>query len=358
MIEQLTSEQRKRLEDSFLSAFSPDGLRIMTRRELGLQLEHEVNVAQGLKYVVSDLVAVALAGGWLDQLVRSARRQAPGNPKLRNAAIELQVIEVLEPVIETPGQSHAALLEKTVKQRAPYLKWTEFLAKFSALGSMVCRIEYPAGTAQGTGWLVGPDLLLTAYHVVEDLDKKAVSAADAICRFDYTVDGNPGELPGTVCGLAKPWLLASSRYSAADLAASASEPAADELDYALLRLNTKIGEATLPDSKVRGWVQISESAPVVMADDVLLIPQHPKGRPLELTFGRVLAYNAVGNRMRYDANTEKGSSGSPCFDVSLSPFGVHHAGGPSDKLKYNQCVPIRRIIAHVKTTAAPVCWSA
>ena len=93
-----------------------------------------------------------------------------------------------------------------------------------------------------------------------------------------------------------------------------------------------------------------------MGGDIILVPQHPDGRSLELAFGAVLEFNASGNRLRHDANTEEGSSGAPCLSVSLSPFGLHHASSPTRKVRYNQCVPIRHVIQHLITAGVEPFW--
>jgi hypothetical protein len=350
-----TTKQRNQLEDALLKAFNRESLRRMARRELGLPLEHELDLQRGLKFIITDLVDLAIEGGWIDQLVRGARRDNQGNPWLKKAAMDLAVTELPPPV---PEDLREARLEKLVRERAPFLKWDEFLKRFSAMGPRVCRIEVPEGTHQGTGWLVGPDLLLTNYHVVEAVIKQHIAAADVACRFDYTEDASiAGESGGTVCRLAPQWLVDSSPYSASDLQPLGTDPLLEELDYALLRLQVRIGDSPAgTGSDPRGWIMVPENPPVVMADDIVLIAQHPQGRSLELAFGMVLTYNSNGTRLRYDVNTEKGSSGSPCFDLTLTPFGLHHAGGPGEKFLYNQCVPLRRVVALLQGRQMPAFW--
>jgi len=81
-----------------------------------------------------------------------------------------------------------------------------------------------------------------------------------------------------------------------------------------------------------------------MKDDIVVVPQHPEGRTLELAFGAALNYNERANRLQHNANTESGSSGSPCLTASLEPFGLHHAGGLDKNFLHNQCIPLRPII--------------
>jgi hypothetical protein len=363
MDEELTPEQRQVLEQALLKAFSLQALKYMVRRRLGLQLEEELDLARGLKFIVADLVEEALRGGWLDQLMRGARQEVPGNIRLRRVTEDLKIVD--PPPAPSPREAEdqlsrdvAELLEKTVRPRAPYVDLGDFMERLGRVGERICRIEFPEGTARGTGWLVGSDLLLTAYHVVEDFHLRHADPSDARCRFDFATDAfDGGTLGGTVCGLADDWLIASSPYAERDVRSSGAEPTATQLDYALIRLDRKIGELTTPAGSRRGWIAIAENPPVIMANDIMLIAQHPLGRSLKLAFGAVVGYNGVGTRLRYDANTDKGSSGSPCFDITLAPFGIHHAGGPGEKFVYNQCVPLRRVIAHMKSDQVAPFWT-
>ena len=106
----------------------------------------------------------------------------------------------------------------------------------------------------------------------------------------------------------------------------------------LVRLARPVGNEVV-DGINRGWVRVSATPPVVVSDDILLVPQHPDGRSLEVAFGKALEFNTSGTRLRHDVNTEGGSSGSPCFTVSLSPFGLHHASGAGPRLAIQSMCP-------------------
>ena len=160
------------------------------------------------------------------------------NPLLKKLAASLELpppTRVPEPSIRDTGH-----LEKIVRQRGAFLKWQDFTRQLSALGRQLCRIEIPAGEGVGTGWLVSSDLVLTNYHVVEDLREFRVRPENVTCRFDYLVDSltAPG---GTECVLGDGWCISYSKYSASDLRADAPDPTNDELDYALITLLRHIG---------------------------------------------------------------------------------------------------------------------
>jgi V8-like Glu-specific endopeptidase len=299
-----------------------------------------------------------MSSGWLGRMLLAAKEYKPGNIKLgqavdalglvKPAPIDKETIEVAKDV-----QSGSSRLEKIVNKRAPFISFDKYINELSAIGRRIARVEIPAGTEAGTGWLVGPDLLLTAYHVVEDIvdSVNGQDRHDLSFNFDYRkADGS-----SRLCGVKENWLLDGSSYSEHDLAATGSDPEANKLDYALIQLAESVGEDIINGAK-RGWIEIPEHPIAMSNEDYVVIPQHPDGRPLELAFGKVFKYNKAANRVQYDTNTEHGSSGSPCFDVSLQPFALHHASGPKDNLNYNQGVPLREIIKLMKLNNVTPFW--
>jgi hypothetical protein len=88
--------------------------------------------------------------------------------------------------------------------------------------------------------------VLTNYHVVEPFitDGTAGDASAVVIRFDYKVaDDGVAVQAGTEHRLAPDWLADFSPYSAQDLVEEPSaDPEADELDYALLRVDAVPGE--------------------------------------------------------------------------------------------------------------------
>ena len=83
----------------------------------------------------------------------------------------------------------------------------------------VCRIERPRGTALGTGFLIGPDLLLTNQHVLSSIDV----LDDACARFGYQVDATTVAAAGREFGFAPGFYVSSPP---------------DALDFALVRLQS------------------------------------------------------------------------------------------------------------------------
>jgi hypothetical protein len=347
------TNQVTELEDALIEAFNLNSLKRMTRRRLGITLENELNLAQGLKYIVSELVEVSAREGWREELVRGAIAENPHRLLMAFANANISAVPPQIPSGPLPKSMDQGTLEKIVRERGGFIKWQDFVNRLSALGRHLCRIEF-SSSAVGTGWLVAPDMILTNYHVIESLKDGSAEAKDVICRFDYF--GKAGEKEVT-CPLASGWEVNSCKYSVSDTEANAAEATDDELDYAVVRLGRIVGDEMLDDGRAkRGWMRVSIAPPVVQEKDILLIPQHPDGRTLELAFGQALEFNSAGTRLLHDANTEPGSSGSPCLTMSLLPFALHHASGPGRALRYNQCVPIRKIVQRLSKQGVTPFW--
>jgi hypothetical protein len=235
-------------------------------------------------------------------------------------------------------------------------------AQLVAAGRRVCRISYPvsAGVLRGSGFLVAGDLLLTNYHVMELLLAAPERVPDVRVQFDYA-EGEDGVAGGEKFRLHDDWHVSSSPYSAADLVLDGGLPAATELDFALVRLAKaagELGDPTAPAGK-RGWISLPAPATTAAVEgEIAYVLQHPEGKPLKLSVGVVK--NAVTPlRLRYDADTESGSSGGLVLNQQLQPIALHHAGDPAAAMRatYNQGIPLSAIRAALEANAAvPRFW--
>jgi hypothetical protein len=219
--------------------------------------------------------------------------------------------------------------------------------------------------SNGTGFLVGPDLVLTARHVVKNHMANGVqinpSPGPLYAFFDH-LDGEPII---NVDGIT-PQLRARSRpvEFAADWLVNAcddipgeafDQPTAAQitelqakLDYALVRLAEPIGAYSrrVYGGARRGWfdlVQFPGRTP--RKDDRIIIPQHPSGQPQRIDFGRFTRLDASLTRLQYDAETAGGTSGAPCFNQDYELVGVHNAAyRPHNIAVFNQAVHFAKIM--------------
>jgi hypothetical protein len=346
---------------AFYTGYSKKSLEQMLRFRLNIDLDDIV--ADGpVRDMVFDLLNQSEREGWTTDLVREGYRFNPRNPDL------LRIYEKygLAPGISAQRSGASAPdvrsvtdgLEKTIKARLPTLDFAIWREKMALVERQVCRVEI-GGNAAGTGSLVGPDAVLTNYHVLKSVLTGATPPSKVACRFDYKVLADGSRVKGTVVGLhAADWKLDFSPNSKAEDTATPDNPppTADELDYALVRLARPIGsESAAPKGSEgapqRGWLSIPADPHVFVPKDPLMIAQHPDGKPLKLAVDTesVIEINAIQNRVRYATNTEAGSSGSPVFELDWKLVALHHLGDPAygHPPAYNQGVPIDKILARL-----------
>ncbi len=78
----LSGQQRKKLQEAFIDAF-PDKLSLEQMLLFGLDKHLDAIVEGGsLEKIVFNLIKTALAQGWIVDLIRTARKENPGNSKL------------------------------------------------------------------------------------------------------------------------------------------------------------------------------------------------------------------------------------------------------------------------------------
>jgi Trypsin-like peptidase domain len=221
----------------------------------------------------------------------------------------------------------------------------------------------------GTGFLLGPDVVITNHHVMEAVIEGeqgrttaggiAAKSADVMLRFDYKRLADGVTLnPGTVYRLAaKDWLVDLSPMSSVDSQPEPKHgvPQPDQLDYALLRVdgapgNEPIGGAAEPGAVARKWIALPALAYDFRPNTALFIVQHPQGDPLQLALDTdaIIGVNANRTRVTYRTNTLPGSSGSPCFNSNWELVALHHSGDPNfdpaHKPTYNEGIPFTAIV--------------
>lgn len=352
----------RQLTDKIISAFpDPQDLDRAVRRGTGDRLFVEyVGPGQPLRKTVEQLLDALEAAGTTAFFLRGALAERPQRQDLRDlvarlfpaALVPLPILSATsvqqggQPV-QMPPTAALPGLQRNVRpglQQLDVRVWVDLLARRER---SVCRIERD-GRPLGTGFLVGPEAVLTNWHVVE----KVISLArigEVRCRFDYArlPDGSTRE--GVLVPLHADGCVDHSPYAPAEATATPETPPPtdDQLDYALLRLAVPAGrEAPGPTEAARGWIALPATAPPLEVGAPILILQHPHGGPIKLALDTeaVLCKPFGGLRLRYATNTEPGSSGSPCFSMDWQLVGLHHFGDPAwQPPKFNQAVPIERI---------------
>lgn len=366
----MTDQQRTELYEALLDAFSQVSLPIMLVNRAKWRAA-KVPTAPQFEQVVFLVVQEARMAGTEDELLQAAVDAQPRNPKLRALAEQVR-LGVLAP-------PSAAVLQREVANGLPPVPVEVWRERLGQIEGWVCRVEIPAtGRAgEGTGFLIGPDLVVTAAHVVAGVIDGTHPPDGVRVRFDYRAtsagarvrDGVTVGLnltggtayPGAPGTMARSWLVDSAPHSPLDLltdpAGQVPDPA--HLDFAVLRLAEPIGRRPInpqglmdPTEARRGWVPVPVAAAGLTPPGSVLIVQHPRGRAMELALGgnALLGLFGGGTRVRYRTTTEPGSSGSPCFDLNWNLLALHHAGDPDYGLSYaewNQGIPFHLITARL-----------
>jgi len=305
-----------------------------------------------------ELINQARMDDWLPDLVAAARERRPRNAAIARVAEDLG-LTVTGPRLDNPtGQP----LEALIQAQAEFIEPAVFYQLLPRLEGQVCWIDIPGGG--GTGFLVGPDLVLTNQHVIERVSAGLASWRDVRCQFDYRQPLDGPELAAkklTVAELAEEWLVDCRPPSPHDWTPALGDAAPGETDSALIRLADPVGDLPVggltadPQAEPRGWIDVGAEPPPLAGGNHVFLLQHPRGDPLRLTIGTVTAFNAAGTRVRYNANSRDGSSGSPCFNADLRLVGLHHAHDPAYPPAWNQAIPFRLIQAdwHGRGVAVP-----
>ena len=222
----------------------------------------------------------------------------------------------------------------------------------------VCQIEID-GQATGTGFLIRPDLVMTAHHVVKPLlqldnSESPASAGRLRVRFDYTrrakPDGAVMVYEGFTCPAADPWLAATSPCTQEELLNTLpddEERLNNFWDFAVIRL------AELPSAR-DGLTLVNRPT---LPGHELTVLQHPARTYVRYGRGPVRRFlGGGGYRVVHRVNTLNGSSGGPCLNDDFQVVCLHQASMPDprkprsrpslagDAPKENRAVPMLRIL--------------
>lgn len=347
----LTNPQRVELRAIIADAFVRKELKMALQDRLGLNLELYVS-DDNYEIQLSELFGKLNREGKEFAVLNALTAARPDNEKLQRFAHRAGLLGAATDVAATRE------LEALVT-RSPFFDATKLLMRLTELFRQVCRIELD-DRPLGTGFIVGPDLVMTNFHVAKHFINQPDKIAKVTARFDYrrAPDGVEVYKGNAYALAAQDPVVAFSPYDALDeqdLPIEHPMPI-DKLDYALLRLAARAGEepagprkdGNVPqEENTRGWIKYPKPTPVLGAVDPLFIVQHPQGRPLEIAFDATStnAYDPNGVRVRYQTNTEAGASGSPCFDRDWKWVALHNSGVTGS---YNQGIPSDKVIADLE----------
>ena len=251
-------------------------------------------------------------------LVGEVRRYSEGGQMPSN--------DVLRELVERPAPVVAEELTDRIVNEA-LIGTSDFLSvEFLERGALAARsvgrilVEVDGGRAAlGTGFMVGPGLLMTNQHVLTS-DRRA---ARCVLQMDYELRlfGAP-RAP-------QEFALEPQRFFLAH----------EDLDFALVAVAGTSAMGLPLDGY--GWLPLIEAqGKIAISDkDHINIIQHPRGeekqvvlrnnRVLDMRTGDDPKDEMIGSFLHYEADTDKGSSGAPVLSDTWQVIGLHHSGVPA-----------------------------
>jgi endonuclease G len=193
-----------------------------------------------------------------------------------------------------------------------------YLDRGRRAAAAVCRIRIPAegGEWYGTGFLVGPRLLLTNHHVLGNVNE--ASQAEAEFGYEHDVDGV---------------LKEPIQFNLRPHEIFFTDPGLDVTFVAVAPLS----EGGFPLDRY-GWLQLLPPSGKGVDKEWVTIIQHPNGGPKQISIRSsrivVLPKGAVADSVRerfihYVTDTEPGSSGSPVVNDQWQVVALHHKAVPA-----------------------------
>jgi Trypsin-like peptidase domain len=291
----------------------------------------------------------------LANAVSVAKRGFPQSQEEKSAVVESMDMATMTAVILPPAEEgQLEAVNNAVDRSVSGLAYAQSLMNALRRVGLVRR----GHSEVGSGFLVGPDLLLTAAHVIwpkgRELLPSDIDTVEVVMDFNergqaVAETGTPARVkevlrasPATEQELGPPPLV---NWDAPD----------DHLDYALLRLDRAVGNDETPETegKTRGWYRLSPIEPDLSRSELVLVWHFPEGKFLRCSVMKgSFQYNPAGTktRLRYRSDTRPGSSGGPIIDEQGRLLAIHHYGlQPA-----NQAVPIWRIAGAVEDLVGPV----
>ena len=248
-----------------------------------------------------------------DVRLASRDRRMPDNPALRT------LVERSTPVVAE--DLNPEIVQEVVNGARDFLS-IEFLERGLYAAKRVGRILIRSGGSvrgRGTGFLIAPGLALTNQHVLRTPDM----AATCSIEMDYVQNRfGPVVQPQTF-----------------DLDPDAFFINNKDFDFAIVAVAARSEQgASLGEY---GWLTLidAQGKIAVTPDDYLNIIQHWRGREKEVVIreNRLLDLatseadeKELGPFLHYEADTEKGSSGSPVLNDQWEVAALHHSGVPKE----------------------------
>jgi Trypsin-like peptidase domain/Effector-associated domain 1 len=221
---------------------------------------------------------------------------------------------------QSPAIAGRLQLERLMERRSRLID-IELAEEVVAAARSVAKLSLFFGSepGYGTGFLIGPDQLLTNHHNV--MHESYGQATRVVADFDYDQGVHSSPL----------WRQARTDHIVSDQAD----------DWAVLTLEAPVDR---PPLRLGTPFEIA-------ANDLVVIIQHPLGAFKQFALEPLAVRHVDEARIQYVADTQHGSSGSPVFNSKMHIIALHHAeaevqvrvDGRAETVWRNQGIHIARI---------------
>jgi hypothetical protein len=355
----LTGPELGRIRKAIVDTYGGAGANALAALNLALtdNLENRtvfdfVSVQAPFPLQVGELLARANGEGWLPSLLGAIQQDRPDATVLQDIVRSFIATAPAQLVLNVVAGTGAVAVD--VRAELQRMLPGGAIVKLDTMQRRVrcvCRVDYadqsPPG--QGTGFLVGPDLVLTNWHVLKRVIEAPGAAKELRFRFDLLDSTAAADARGRVARAranGSP-VVRSSPAAGVELPGGAGEPTMQQLDYALMRLDERVGDDPVPGGGTRGHIVLQKAMPQPPIDSGLMVLQHPLRGELQFAIGRMLGLNETGSRLQHTAATQNGSSGSPVLDTALGPVALHNGSRPGtvrSAQPFNTAVPLAHIV--------------
>ncbi|MCC9601050.1 DNA/RNA non-specific endonuclease [Stieleria sp. JC731] len=170
--------------------------------------------------------------------------------------------------------------------------------------SVITEYGIPAGT--GSGFLVGPGLLLTNHHVIATIER---AGSGSYVLFDYEYDADNRLKNSERFDLTKELFFTDKDLDFTFVSVAPTGSRGNRIeDYGRMKL-------------------IRESGKALKGEEVSII-QHPEGLPKQIAIRESTVVGRKDAFVYYYADTNRGSSGSPVVNDQWFPVALHHRSVP------------------------------
>ena len=307
----LSGQYRRDAAAALVESFTSESLERLLS-SMGTPLHEIASPTQSYASQVLQVVDALNRQGRIADFLRIAREANPSSLSLRTLSESVGLV---------PATETESLIDAIRPMIAPGQEgeWRRGLEEVSR---QVCLIETASG-ASGTGFLIGPDQVMTHKAVL------ANNNGGLIAHFDVT-----------------PTSRRSYRILPEVVFESATGAIVQRLDVAAGRDISTSSDA-VTQSRARGWISLTG---LPSSGRAVVVVQHAGARELQIGVDADGLIGEQDGKIRYRTSTLYGSMGGPCFDAAWRLIGIHIGShlGDGGTTESNEGIAIAAVLADLR----------